>query len=281
MLGGKPPKRGGKLTGGTRDRPQLPARATELLIVIGVGCLVLGGVVGFSWGMDRQVRGGILAQRAEAMSRPDWIRIGDLPAYVPDAFRTVVEPRHAGDAIARMGRVGGAISRELVRQIHLLNDDIVSEARALVMAPVLEQRLSDRELLELYLNRAYLGRIDQYPIYGVHHAALEYFGKAPSTLTVGEAATLAGLLLRPRIARPNEVPGAVGARRNEVLAILLASGEITPAMYSAAIAEPLGFQPGITELPMTRWITTFADTSVVRLPEEFRPVPDTATVQSP
>src|SRR5690606_32816471 len=102
---------------------------------------------------------------------------------------------------------GKTIPRELVRQIHLLDDGISGEARGLFMAPILEQRISRADLLELYLNRVYLGESHDYPVYGIHYAAEEYFDKSASELTLGEAASLAGLLLEPRILRPEQFPG--------------------------------------------------------------------------
>ncbi|HEU0078714.1 MAG TPA: transglycosylase domain-containing protein, partial [Longimicrobiaceae bacterium] len=168
----------------------------------------------------------------------------------------------------------------LVQQVHLLGDDIRSEARGLLMAPLLENRISRRDLLELYLNRVYFGRTGHYPVFGVFHAAREFFEKEPAQLTLGETATLAGLLLRPRIEEPERAPGAVGARRNEVLRRMLDMGEIDEAAYRAALAEPLAFQPGADYPPMTRPFRWEEPVPVMRLPAEASR-PDSARALPP
>jgi penicillin-binding protein 1A len=208
------------------------------------------------------------------MARHDWVPLQALPAYVPQAFISVVDPTFDQGGAVRRRDEGNSIPRDLVRQIHLLGSGLGGEARELVMAPVLQQRVGNRDLLELYLNRVYLGLAQEFPVFGIFHAADEYFAKAPQELTLGEAATLAGLLLSPRLERPEERPGAVGARRNEVLRNMMVAGYITPQQYQEAIAERLAFQPGLADLPMTRWVPGPTDTLVIRLPEEYRPRPE-------
>jgi membrane peptidoglycan carboxypeptidase len=268
MLGGKAPKRGGRLTRRERQAAQMPDGATQLLAVVTFGSLVLGAVLGFAAGMDRQLRGGILRQRDEAASRSDWVALDQLPEYLVASFLTVVDPGFEAGGSLRSRDEGNSIPRELVWEIHMLGDGLAGEAQALVMAPVLEQRASKREILELYLNRVQLGRAGEAPVFGVFHAAREYFGKDPQSLTLSEAATLAGMLLAPRIDQPQERPGAIGVRRNEVLAALLSVGAITTHQYAAAIVERLGFQPGLSELPMSRRLPSPTDTVVTRLPVE-------------
>jgi penicillin-binding protein 1A len=240
-----------------------------------IGALIVGGVAGFGWGMDRQLRGGLLLQKTEAMQRPDWVNLETLPRYVPSAFLSVVDPAFVEAGTFRGRGSRRTIPRELVRQIHLLGDGISGEARELVMAPVLTRHSSKQAMLELYLNRVYLGMAREYPVYGIHHAATEYLGKDPQQLTVGEAAMLAGILLEPRIERPQERPGAVGIRRNEVLRALVRAGTITEGEYAEATAERLAFQPGLAELPMSRRIPSAGDTNVIRLPQQYRPQPPT------
>lgn len=272
-LGGKAPRRGGRLSAGvaraevSNSPPPIPA--------IVIACLVLGIVGGYAYSMDRQLRGGLLAQRAEAEARQDWVPLAELPAHVPRAFLTVIEPSFGEGAPVRTRDESKSVPRELIRQIHLLEDGLGSRARELAMTPVLERHLDQNDLLELYLNRIYLGEANGYPVYGVHYAAVEYFDKSAAELTVGEAATLAGLLLDPRIEDPAERPGAVGVRRNEVLRGLLRDGHIDAGQYQAAVQERLAFQPGLADAPMTRRILTAEDTATIRLPPEYRPQPPT------
>jgi hypothetical protein len=274
FLGGRPPRRGGKLTRAQRERDSTGG-SPQVLGLLVAGCLVLGIVAGFALAADRQIRGGILEQRREAITRPDWVPLDSLPAYVPRAFMVVVDPGLAeGGTIRGRDERSTTIPRELVRQIHLLDQGLIADARELVMAPVLEQRTTAEQLLELYVNRVPLGEVRGYDVYGIHYAAEEFLGKRAQELTLSEAATLAGLLLEPRIERPQERPGAVGARRNEVLRALLEGGYIDAGEYSAATTERLAFQPGLSERPMTRRIPSPADSMIIRLPPEYRPAPD-------
>lgn len=266
-LGGKQPRRGGRLTGPSRAAQQGPGWTP--VIAIGVSFLLVGIMVGFGWAADRQLRGGLLQQRSDAMQRPDWVALESVPAYVPRAFLTVVDPGFEEGAPVRARDADASVPRSLVRQVHLLNG-FAGQARELIMAPVVEQRLTRRQLLETYINRIYLGQANGVPVHGVYYAAAEYMDKPASELTLSEAATLAAILLDPLIEDPAERAGAVGVRRNEVLRAMLRRGDITAAQYQSAVQEELAFQPGLADLPMSRRILTADDTTIVRLPPEYR-----------
>jgi hypothetical protein len=273
-LGGKPPRSGGRFARRQGEGVKRN-RSYGFLAVVAVALFVLGIVGGFAWAADRELRGGLIRQHAEAAQRPDWVRLADLPRHVVEPFVIVVQP-----SLLSRGRVypeedGATMARELIHQIHMIPPTFSGEARHLVMGPVLEQRLPPEALIELYLNRAYLGRPMGMQVYGLHHAAEEYFGKEPAQLTLSEAATLAGLLLSPRIDEPKRKVGALGPRRNEVLQVMLGGGLITPEQYAAALAEPLGIQAGLDQIPFSRPADWGAEPEVIRLPPEFRPVPDT------
>ncbi|MDQ3556460.1 MAG: transglycosylase domain-containing protein, partial [Gemmatimonadota bacterium] len=171
-----------------------------MLGVVAVCLLAVGAVAGFAWEVDRQLRGGLLRQRAEAAARPDWVSLRTLPPGIPRIFVATVDPgfdeREALAEIDVPDRM--TLTRDLVRQVHLLDRGLPAAARALAMAPILEHHLSKRAILELYLNRVHFGDSGGEPVYGLFHAAREFFGKQPAELTMGETATLAGLLLPPR-----------------------------------------------------------------------------------
>jgi hypothetical protein len=253
MLGGAPPRRGaGRWRGRSAGEP---GDGRAALLGFAAACLLaVGAVGGFAWEMDRQLRGGLLRQHTQAAARPDWVSLRALPPGIPRIFVAVVDPGfNARGPLAEIDVPERfTLTRELVRHVHLLGDDLPGEARTLVMAPLLQHHLPKRSILELYLNRVRFGRSGGAPVYGLYHAAREFFDKEPAALTVGEVATLAGLLLEPRIQDPQRRPGAVGARRNEVLGRLLDQGIIDAATYRRAQAEPLGFQPGLEHAPMSR-----------------------------
>jgi Transglycosylase len=276
MLGGAP--RTGKWAKQPEDT-RLGGRYRGSLIAIGVlGALCIGAIGGYLGWSDMQLRGGLLRQEREARRRPDWVPLAQLPPYARDAFAAVADTTSFARRSQRRGEPLPSVSVELVRQVHQLGDGLGDQARGQTMAPLLEQHTSPQRLLEMYVNRVYMGRTESWPVYGVQHAALEYFGKDARRLTLSEAATLAGILLPPRLQDPEAEPGAVGTRRNEVLGLLLRRGKIDEAAYRAARAEPLAFQPGEDHAPMSRpadWRAT--ELPVIRLPEALRPRADSVS----
>ncbi len=81
----------------------------------------------------------------------------------------------------------------------------------------------DRSPVTFYLNAAYFG----HGAYGIKAASLTYFGKRPKDLSAVEAATLAGLLQAPSYYDPWTGPGAVTARRNQILRAMEREGYIS------------------------------------------------------
>jgi Transglycosylase len=282
----KPGKSKGKMLGGAPrtgkwakqpEETRIGGRYRGSLIAIGVlGLIVLGGIGGYLAWNNMQLRGGLLKQAQEARRRPDWVPLNQLPRYAVDAFAAVADTTSFARRSQRRGEPLPSVSRQLVRQVHLLDGGLRSQAREMTLAPLLEAQTSPSRLLELYVNRVYMGRTENWPLYGVQHAAQEYFGKDARRLTLGEAATLAGILLPPQLVDPEAEPGAVGTRRNEVLRILLNTGKIDEAAYRAARAEPLAFQPGEDYAPMSRPANWQGEVPVIRLPEALRPRPDSA-----
>jgi len=109
------------------------------------------------------------------------------------------------------------------------------KAREAFLAYQLEKRKSKTEILELYLNTIYLGE----GAYGAQAAALTYFAKDATDLTLAEAATIAGLAQAPSRLNPYDNPEGALARRNLVLGRMLFNGFITQEEHDAAVAEPL------------------------------------------
>jgi membrane peptidoglycan carboxypeptidase len=276
-LGGAPPRPGrwGRRVSG---KPDPRSRRRGLVVLPLVALLIIGAAAAYGWAMDVQLRHGILRQRAEAARRPDWVQLIALPPYVGQAFLAVTDPAFLQRSEFDAGD-GASLARLLVRQVHRLDDHLSGQMHELVMGPLLETHLTKRAVLELYLNRVPLGEHDGAPVFGIYHAAHAYFGKAPQELTLGEAATLAGLLLPPAITDPASHAGAVGARRNEVLQQMLARGEITTEAYRAALSEPLAFQPGVRFAPMTRPANWEQAPPVIRI--EPGPLPDSTAGPQP
>lgn len=82
----------------------------------------------------------------------------------------------------------------------------------------------------MYLNNAYFGN----GVWGVQDASRKYFGKNASDVTVGEAATLAGILRSPSYYNPIDHMANALSRRNLVLSLMASNGKITQQEAKAA-----------------------------------------------
>jgi penicillin-binding protein 1A len=130
-------------------------------------------------------------------------------------------------ASCRGGGIGGIICQ------------VYTKLREGLVAQRIEKAFPDdagkRRILELYLNQIYLGNRS----YGVAAAALNYFNKSLSELSVGEAAYLAALPQGPALYHPTRHPEAARNRRNLVVGRMLEAGYITAEEAEAARAEEL------------------------------------------
>jgi hypothetical protein len=271
MLGGAP--RSGRWTRQPEETRVGGRYRGSLIALLVVGALIVGGIGTFGVLMYLHLQHGLLEQRREARQRPDWLPMERLPLHVRGAFALVVDTTSFQIAATHGRWDRPRLSRDLVRQVYMLDGGLRDEAREMAMAPLLEASTSAEGLMELYLNRVYLGLAGEVPVHGVLHAAREYFGKEPEALTPSEAATLAGILLPPRLIRPEDAPGAVGPRRNEVLRMMLRARKIDAEVYRQALIEPLAFQPGIVHEPMARPRGWEREPEVIRLPDALQPSP--------
>ena len=104
----------------------------------------------------------------------------------------------------------------------------------ILLAFKIEESLSKNEILELYLNKIYLG----HHAYGVGAASQVYYGKALEALSVAQMATIAALPKAPSRVNPINSPAETLDRRNYILGRMKQLGHIDQAVYDAAIAEP-------------------------------------------
>src|SRR5207253_9680834 len=82
------------------------------------------------------------------------------------------------------------------------------------LALLMEQRLSKQQIFELYANQTYLGQRGSFSIYGFGEAADAYFNRDIRSLTLPEAALLAGLIRGPNLYSPYKYPKKAIDRRN-------------------------------------------------------------------
>ena len=136
----------------------------------------------------------------------------------------------------RRAQGGSTLTQQLARQAFLtLDKSYVRKFKEIIVAAELEAEYSKDEILELYLNKVYFGD----GLHGVEAAALGFFGKHASDLTLGEAALIAGLVKSPSSYAPTVNLKRAVSRRDLVLQTMVASGVITAVEADQAKAQPV------------------------------------------
>ncbi len=144
----------------------------------------------------------------------------------------------------RGGQGGSTITQQLVKNTYLTPERTLRRKYAEAMlALALERRLSKEDIFALYCNEIYLGQRGAVGARGVEDAAQIYFGKALSSLTLSETATIAGMIQGPARYAPDRRPEAARARRNTVLAAMASEGFITNDEAKTAVAEQISVTP--------------------------------------
>jgi len=135
---------------------------------------------------------------------------------------------------------GSTITQQLARTLFLSNTRTYGrKVKEAVLSVMLEIFLSKREILQLYMNRVYLGS----GIYGVETMSRRTFGKGASDLTLGEAALLAGVIRAPASYSPWNRLEHARARSFIVLRRMREEGKITVAQEQSARGEKLRVRP--------------------------------------
>lgn len=151
--------------------------------------------------------------------------------------------RNAGDD--RVGQGGSTITQQLVKNTYLHPDRTFRRKYAEAMLAIaLERRLSKRDIFTLYCNEVYLGQRGAAAARGVKEAARIYFGKELNDLSLGEAATIAGMIQGPSRYSPVRHPEAAQERRNLVLQAMVRDGWIERAHAAQVTREPVVMAAG-------------------------------------
>lgn len=157
--------------------------------------------------------------------------------------------QHAGVDIQGLGRAavqliitgrklqgGSTITMQVARSFYLTRHKTFGrKLREILLAIKIEHRLKKEKILELYLNKVFLGN----RAYGVAAAAEVYYGKHLDQLTIDQYAMLAGLPKAPSTLNPLANPKAAQRRRDHVLTRMHDQGYIDDATYNKAINAPL------------------------------------------
>lgn len=253
-----------------RRQRSLLSRSLRALIIGAIwGSVLLGlALLALTWNMPRPGQATSHARKpAITMTDPEGavvvrfgsvaghaVRLGALPPYVPEAFTAIEDRRfwrhgpfdtegmvRAGllDLLHRRILQGGStITQQVAKTLFLSNQRTMArKLREAMLSVWLWQHYSRQEILEIYLNRVYLGA----GAYGIDAASRVYFGIPASRLSLWQAAVLAGLPRAPSAFNPLVNPHAAAVRARQVLAAMAADGGITQQTEqaeAAAIAFP-------------------------------------------
>ncbi|WP_400162815.1 PBP1A family penicillin-binding protein [Brevibacillus sp. TJ4] len=180
--------------------------------------------------------------------------ISEMPQSLINAFIAVEDKRfyeHRGIDMIRIGGAivndirkrslaegGSTITQQLARNVFLtLDQTFWRKTKEVSIAISLERKYSKDQILEMYLNRVYLGEGQ----FGVEDAARYYTGKSVSDpkFTVAEAAMLAAIPKSPTNYSPFNDPEGAKLRRDTIIRLMAEQGFITEEEKVAAQAEPL------------------------------------------
>ncbi len=130
---------------------------------------------------------------------------------------------------------GSSITQQLAKNLFLSNERTLErKVKEAFLSLWLEANLSKKEILQLYLDRSYMGG----GTFGIEAAADFYFGKSVKDLNLAEAAMLAGLFKAPTKYAPHINLPAARARANVVLTNLVDSGFMTEGQVLQARLHP-------------------------------------------
>lgn len=131
---------------------------------------------------------------------------------------------------------GSTITMQVARNFFLTREKTyLRKLNEIFLALKIERELTKDAILELYLNKIYLGQ----RAYGVAAAAYVYYGSDVNSLTLPQIAMIAGLPKAPSTTNPISNPERALTRRNYVLQRMLALSFITQEEYDHATKEPL------------------------------------------
>lgn len=145
--------------------------------------------------------------------------------------RAMTENARAGGVV----QGGSTLTQQLAKNLFLNNERTIErKIKEAFLSLWLEANLSKKEILRLYLDRAYMGG----GTFGVAAASQFYFGKDITDVDLAESAMLAGLFKAPARYAPHVNLPAARARANEVLTNLVQGGLMSEGQVIAARRNP-------------------------------------------
>ena len=145
----------------------------------------------------------------------------------------------AATELVRTGSIqtgGSTITMQVARNYFLTSEQtFIRKFKEILLALKIEQAMSKDEILELYVNKIYLGK----RAYGVQAAAAIYYGTTVKNLDLAQIAMIAGLPKAPSSFNPVNNPDRAVVRRNWILGRMLKLGFIEQDSYESASQQPI------------------------------------------
>jgi penicillin-binding protein 1A len=198
--------------------------------------------------------GTVLGNRGETGGEA--VRLFELPPYLPQAVIAIEDRRfYSHFGIDPMGLLraafvnftaggvvqgGSTITQQLAKNLFLKPERTLRrKVQEVLLALWLEHKFSKDQILEMYLNRVYLGG----GATGVEAAARTFYGKSARDVSLSEAATIAGLLKAPSRYAPTANPDLAEERAQTVLSAMVEAGFITDQDAKQALVSPATVRP--------------------------------------
>lgn len=251
---------------------EISSEVRKVFLILAVCCILLGA--GSIYGLYRYIEpqlpdvatlkdvrlqipmqiysadGELIAQYGEKRRIP--VTLDQIPPEMVKAFIATEDSRfyehHGVDPVGifraasvalfsgHASQGASTITQQLARNFFLSPErTLMRKIKEVFLAIRIEQLLTKDEILELYLNKIYLG----YRAYGVGAAAQVYFGKTVDQLTLNEMAVIAGLPKAPSTFNPLYSMDRAVARRNVVLSRMLDEGYITQQQFDQTRTEAI------------------------------------------
>jgi penicillin-binding protein 1A len=194
--------------------------------------------------------GKLIAEFGEMRRTP--IRFADIPSNFINALLSAeddnfanhygVDPSslmRAATQLVKSGHIqsgGSTITMQVAKNFFLTSERSFSrKTTEILLALQIERQLTKDEILELYVNKIYLGN----RAYGIEAAAQVYYGKSIRDVSLAQMAMIAGLPKAPSRFNPLANPARSKERRDWILGRMYKLGKIDEAAYQTAINEPL------------------------------------------
>jgi len=265
------PLRGQAVPAGRPSVVRFPWRLLRWGLILGVWAVVACGLILLWFARDlprpedaldavrrpslvlQDDRGRTVATYGDLVGDPR--RLSELPRVLPEAAVAIEDRRfwtHWGIDLRGMMRAavvdlfrghmaqgGSTITQQVAKNLFLTNARTFRrKVQEMLLTLWLERHFTKTEILEIWLNRVYLGS----GAWGMDAAARLYFGVPATKVTLWQAAVLAGLPKAPSRFNPRSDPQAAAVRGREVLAAMVETGVISQAESDDA-ARRIKFPP--------------------------------------